>query len=440
MRGWKLEELIDFEVALGDWDGVVRPGEAIPPDSRSAAFKAWLGRWDRPGIGKSWLSSLGWAAGVVGLVAFLAGFGAAWGSYDARHEGVNVLVFLAVTLLLPWVFFAAGVILWSANRRRVGVLAGLVKRLAARFAGAKGRDVLERIDGNPDLSRALGWRIAARTQGIAADYHFGAFAGLLAMFWFRKTGFFWESTTERATQRVLESVTDFLALPMAGWGASIVPEVEATRRGAGWEGGGAEWGFFLMMALVLWGCFPRWALALVAGWNEWRALREPAFEAPRHRKLWRSLTGVRRGEDPAGPADGALVIDLGGVKVDRDFLRPFFLRRLRLNPVAWETTGVLDSGREAAAADALAKAPAGVVLLAEGWSLAPRQAEEILRRMHDKASGRRVVLYVADFDGEGRPRAAAPSEREAWASFADGLAGVELELVFHEEDRTWAPG
>lgn len=220
----------------------------------------------------------------------------------------------------------------------------------------------------------------------------------------------------------------------------MLPDVAGTRRGAGWDGGGEEWGVFLMMSLFFWGFLARLVLANIAGSQEWRVLRSPAFESPRHRKLWRVLTGVRRGEDPAGPADGALVIDLGGVKVDRDFLRPFFLRRLRLNPVAWETTGVLDAGREASARGALAKAPAGVILLAEGWSLAPRQVEGILRRALDTAEERRIVLYVADFDSEGRPREAGAAEREAWAAFADGLAGVEVELVFYEEERTWAPG
>ena len=166
----------------------------------------------------------------------------------------------------------------------------------------------------------------------------------------------------------------------------------------------------------------------------------PVFQAPLHRKLWRVLTGVRRGNDPEGPADGALVIDLGGISPDRDALRPFFLRHLRLNPVAWETLGVLDAGREASARAALEKAPAGVILVAEGWSLAPRRMEETLKRVTDAGGGRRIVIHVADFDKEGRPREVKADERAAWEAFIDSQKGLEVELSMHEEDRTWVPG
>ncbi len=444
MRGsgerWKLDELIDFEVALEAWDGVSQPAEPPGAGSRSAVFKNWWRESGMKNVGKTWLSSLNWAALLLGLIAFVAGFGAAWGCYDVRREGVNVVFFLAVTLLLPWLVFLAGVAAWLLNRRRAGFLVGTLKRLASKFSGEKGREAMARIGGNPELAKAAGWRIAWQTQRIAGDFHFGAIGGLMVMLFFRKVGFFWESTTEKAMQLLLEGTVNILGMPVAWIAPDLLPDVAATRRGAAWDGGGVEWAMFLILSLSLWGFVLRNVLAAIAQLQEWRTLRAPAFESPRHRKLWRVLTGVRRGEDPAGPADGALVIDLGGVKVDRDFLRPFFLRRLRLNPVAWETTGVLDAGREVSARKALAKAPAGIVLLVEGWSLAPRQVEDVLRRALDTAEERRIVLYVADFDGEGRPREAGAAEREAWAAFADGLAGVEVELVFYEEERTWAPG
>jgi hypothetical protein len=111
-----------------------------------------------------------------------------------------------------------------------------------------------------------------------------------------------------------------------------------------------------------------------------------------------------------------------------------------MNPVAWETLDVLDGGREAAARAALEKAPAGVILLAEGWALAPRRIEEVLKRVLDAAGGRRIVLHVADFDKEGRPGAVKGDERAAWEAFLDGQQGIEVELSIHEEDRTWATG
>jgi hypothetical protein len=241
-------------------------------------------------------------------------------------------------------------------------------------------------------------------------------------------------------ERTLEGLVRVLSLPWGWFAPRFIPDVAATRRGEAWGGGGQDWVMFLILALALWGIVPRLLLLCFAQVQEWRILRAPEFQAPAHRRLWRVLTGVRRGEDPQGPADGALVIDLGGISPDHEALRPFFLRHLRMNPVAWETLDVLDGGREAAARAALEKAPAGVILLAEGWALAPRRIEEVLKRVLDAAGGRRIVLHVADFDKEGRPGAVKGDERAAWEAFLDGQKGIEVELSIHEEDRTWATG
>ena len=98
---------------------------------------------------------------------------------------------------------------------------------------------------------------------------------------------------------------------------------------------------------------------------------------------------------------------------------------------------MLDAGREAAARAALEKAPAGIILVAEGWSLAPRRMEDVLKRVLDAAGGRRLVVHVADFEKDGRPGAVKPDERAGWEAFADGQKGLEFELSIHEEDRTW---
>lgn len=445
MRGtrqrWKLDELMDFEVALAAWDGESRPDEVPAAESRGEVFKAWKAAVaPEAGPGRAWVSSLNWAGRLLALLALLAGFGAAWGCYDRQREGIHVVVFLCVTLVIPWLILLAGLLAWIFRPAGAGLAGAFLRKLAGKFSGEKGREAIARIEGNPELVRAVGWRIAAKIQTAAADYHFGALLALAALIFFRRVGFFWETTTRTAMQEVLGGLVHFLSLPWSWYAPGFMPDVAGTRRGAGWEGGGTSWMFFLLLSLFIWGMLPRWLMVNFALLKEWRVLKSPAFQSPLHRKLWRVLTGVRRGRDPEGPADGALVIDLGGISPDREALRPFFLRHLRLNPVAWETLDVLDSGREAAAEAALAKAPAGVILLAEGWSLAPRRMEEVLKRAADARQGRRVVVHVADFDKEGRPREVKGDERAAWEAFIDSQKGLEVELSMHEEDRTWAPG
>ena len=444
MRGsverWKLDELIDFEAALADWDGSSRPEELPASDSRSLVFKAWRRHQVPGGPGKSWVSALGWSGRLIAFVALLAGFGAAWGCFDRQREGVHVVVFLAVTLFIPWLILIAGVLGLVFRPAGAGLAGVALKKLASRFSGGKGREAMARIEGNPELMKALGWSVVRKVQIAAADYHFGAMLALCVMFFFYKVGFFWETTTRTAMQSLLESSVKLLALPWMWMGPETLPDVAGTRRGANWQGGGSSWMLFLVLALGVWGMVPRWLIANLAAFKEWNVLRSPDFQSPLHRKLWRVLTGVKRGSDPKGPTDGALVIDLGGISPDREILRPFFLRRLRLNPVAWETLDVLDAGREASANAALEKASAGVILVAEGWALAPRRMEETLKRVTEARGGRRVVIHVADFDKEGRPHEVKPDERAAWEAFLDSQKGLEVELSMHEEERTWAPG
>jgi len=438
MRGWKLQELIDFEVALAAWDGTSRPDGVAAERLRGGVFKGWLEVVGGNGPGRSWVAAIGWAARLLGWLSLVAGFAAAWGCFDARHEGVNVLLLLLGTLVVPWLFLFGSVVAWIFRPVRGGVIGQAIRFLAGRFAGKRGLEVLARIEGNPELASALGWRVAAKAQGVVADFHVGAVVGIWAMVFFRKVGFFWETSTEAAMERALEGLVRVLSSPWYSIAPRFMPDVSATRRDDAWSGGGQDWVMFLILSLALWGIVPRLLLLCFSQVQEWRTLREPVFQSPAHRKLWRVLTGVRRGEDPQGPADGALVIDLGGISPDREALRPFFLRYLRMNPVAWESLDVLDAGREAAARVALEKAPAGIILLAEGWSLAPRRMEETLKKVLDAAGGRRLVVHVADFEKGGRPGTVKPDERAAWEAFADGQKGLEFELSIHEEDRTWA--
>jgi hypothetical protein len=305
--------------------------------------------------------------------------------------------------------------------------------LTNRLAGGRAAQVLEQAHARGDLARAIGWRMAQHLQLIAAAFHCGALAGLTALVMFKRIGFFWETTTATAMESVLNGAVRCLSAPWAWAWPNLLPDVAGSRRGAEWAGGGESWWPFLVLTLLCWGLLPRLGLAWLAGLKERRTLSHLSFQAPHHRRLWRALTGVERGEDPAGPLDGALVIDLGGSAPDRAALRPFLLRRLRVNPTGWETLGVLDARQEAAAHAALRKASGGIVLLVEGWALAPRQMEQTLRAVRHAGADRRVVVLVGNRQSDGRLQPPTAEERAAWERFGDTLPDTEVALVFYEE-------
>ena len=202
----------------------------------------------------------------------------------------------------------------------------------------------------------------------------------------RHVGFFWETTTEVAMHSLLEKLARFLSTPWAAWWPDAVPDaavIDASRWLPDHElpPGPAAWWQFLLMTTVFWGLLPRlvlWFLAWKAGRN---ALARLDFQSRGHRALWRDLTGAARVETDDRPLDGALVLDVGGSGLTADSLRPFLLRRLRVHVSAWHSVAVLDSGAEAEASRALAKAPAGVVLLAEGWALSPARMSALLAKI-----------------------------------------------------------
>lgn len=428
---WTLAELIDFESALASWDGKAKPDRK--GGGRPAVMHRWLGSRETEGPGVRWCGGIGAATLLVALAAALAGAGAVWGSLDRETSGVNVIWMLSATLVLPWVLLVFGAIAWLLRGcvPGIGLIGGLVESLSLRFAGEELRSGLDRIRRSGELVKVLAWHLAARTQLVAAAFHAGAFAGLGAMVLFKKVGFFWETTTETAMQAFLEKAVAWLSAPWAGFIERAVPDVAGSQIGSEWMWKGVGWWSFSLLALTVWGVLPR---LLLAGWMFWRKrslLGRLAFQAPQHRKLWRELNAVRRGEEPKGPVDGALVITVGSAEADREALRPFLLRRLRMNPTGWESLGVLDEEREDAAREALARAPAGIVLFAEGWSLAPRQMERALTEVAARAGERRRVLLVGD-PVEGGIDPVTDDERAQWERFADERGGEELELVFYE--------
>lgn len=449
---WTLEDLIEFEQAVvrsavptaEDRLRVARAVEGLSADAgRRAGLKAWL-EGHRSGIGRKFTGALDGVTFGLQLAALMAGGSAVLGLWDRELGGINVTVFLAVMLGVQLIVLTAAWMAWLFRRKAGATYSqaqSLIGALARRLAGDREALWWQSLvnQGGPGR-RALLWRLACVTQTAAVAFNLGAIMALAALVTFRNVGFFWETTTESAMRGWLEQAVRVIASPWSLFDPASVPDagvIDATRwspeKSGGLPPGPAAWWRFLIAALVAWGLVPRLILRWLCQWNERRALGTLDFQSRHHRTLWRELTGGElREEISKRPTDGALVIDVGGAGFSREVLRPFLLQKLRVNPTAWETTGVLDPEREAAARNALTDAPAAIVLLVEGWALSPRQVESLLAKVSGLKEDRRVILLIGNAEPNGAMRPAEEDERANWKRFVDGLAGSEVELVFYE--------
>lgn len=190
---------------------------------------------------------------------------------------------------------------------------------------------------------------------------------------------------------------------------------------------------FLHLTVLMWGLLPRVILWCVAHHAGKKALADLDFQGRHHRALWREITGSGRVETDEKPLDGVLVLDVGGIGLPESLLRPFLLQRLRVHPAAWLSVAVLDSGKEEEAARALANAPAGVVLLAEGWSLAPPRMNALHAKIRASTdTGTAIKFLVANVGPANQPAAATPEERHEWERYVDSLRDPAAEVYFYE--------
>jgi hypothetical protein len=143
--------------------------------------------------------------------------------------------------------------------------------------------------------------------------------------------------------------------------------------------------------------------------------------------------GTRRVDVSEAPLDGVLVLDVGGTGLRKEDLRGFLLRRLRVNPGEWYEVGVWDGKGEAEAAESMRNAPAGVVLLAEGWALAPPRMTALYRQVRGLAAAETPIYFlVVNVGSDGRLAVVKEEEKAIWRDFADGLADASVDVFFHE--------
>ncbi|MES1928701.1 hypothetical protein SADO_05560 [Salinisphaera dokdonensis CL-ES53] len=468
-RRWTLADLIDFETVLARVDDDTLAGDRLvfARDIRPAlgrgdesarrrdGLRAWLDHRRaqvRLDAGRAWTQGLGLLRLVLCLVMSLAGAGLVVGLCAGPAQSVHVVVFFALTLVVPWVFF----VLWLGVRmiggaRRATLTRALqtIDRLARRVqgGGAAATDSASRgtpVDWQSRLAdsrqprRALQAALAGSLQRGALGFNIGlvlAFVGSLMIFDVR---FYWEATPQ--TGSLVQSSVTLIATPWRAVWPEAVPDasqieasrarhVSDTRQVSGTSASTAAWWRFLLMSLLVWGVLPR--LLLIAGYAlvERRALARLDFQAPRHRELWRRLASVERGAVATPVTDGALVLDVGGSGIRAGDIRGFLLRALRVNPQAEHRIGVLDETEEQAADAALAADPDHVVLLVEDWGLSPRQAGSLQERVRGAVGLRTPITWLVLARAEGAPAVPDADHLRRWTAFIDGLRDPATEIV-----------
>jgi hypothetical protein len=127
-----------------------------------------------------------------------------------------------------------------------------------------------------------------------------------------------------------------------------------------------------------------------------------------------------------------LVLDVGGSGLKQETLRPFLLQKLRVHPAAWRPVAVLDPGAEADASAALALAPAGVVLLAEGWALSPPRMTALHSQIRSTAGRETPVKFLIANEADDAPQPPTEDERKQWERFVDSLRDPYAEVFFYQ--------
>lgn len=444
---WNLEDLVDFEVAVARSPVVeaevarriregLRDGVGAEQARRRWGLKEWL-HSKRRGTGARVVS----AARLLGLIllvtTFLLGVGLIRGMV-MRVEGqaaLNIWVLLAGTIGIQWLIFLSGLAGYLVIRYWIGglgffreVIGGAIRRLAGNVVPEAWQALLS---GKGKQPSALGWRLTRILQVAGVGFNFGLIAGLFGVLWFTEVAFYWESSLSQFGGESLGRVTRGLASVWGGAGLSA-DQIAGLRDLPGQTGDGDWRAFmnFIFTALVVWGLLPRLLLWGGAVWKERQTLAGLEFQDPGHRKLWREISRVERSVSMEGMKDGVVMLDVGGLNLPVEAIRPFLLRKLRVNPEKTYGVGVLDAQEEREAWEAIRKAPRGVVMLVEGWSLSPKEMRSLLERIRREAGEEMALRVLVVGDG-----ASAPDEEEfgRWQEFIDGLRDAQLECVAFEE-------
>lgn len=450
---WTLESLLDFEHACYS-------GASSSPNVRSlvvaatrglagsaarrVGLKIWLAEIGKPSAGEKFTGALSLASVGLLLMMLLGGASTVIGLLDRERGGIHVTLFLAILIGGQWLVLLLALVAWLMRRKAADGFSGiqsLLAKLIRRLAGASDEAWWDHLMEAGGAARAaILWRLAAIAQLAGVSFNLGILCGLAGLVLVKHVGFFWETTTDFAMRSVLGRAVNLLSTPWSAWWPGTVP-CEATLDASRWvpgqssslTQGQAEWWQFLLLTTLVWGLLPRLILLILSKFAERKAMANLDFQGRHHRALWREITGINREETGEKPMDGVLVLDVGGTGLSEHDLRPFLLQQLRVYPAAWKSVAVLDQGAEHAAAQSLTAAPAGVVLLAEGWSLSPVRMAFLLQKVRACAGPEVPVKFlVANVTTDKQPTQVTSDEQFEWTRFVDGLRDPAAEVFFFE--------
>lgn len=467
-EAWSLEDLVDFEVAVHRSTEIdpkvgreVREGlrdgklKGFPVEERRWGLKRWLESKPSSNVGRRVVSVTKLMGFGLLVFTFLAGVGVVRGlvtdfSYTEGGEifqarGFNIWVFLAATLGIQWLLLIGGILSFVLIRRWSGGLgwlregmAGLLRKFSPQVDSSAWDSLLR---AKAQQRGALVWRLGRIAQLGGVGFNLGLLAGLFGMLWFTKVGFYWESSLPQFGEESLQSTSKMISIPWGGNGVSdwsvvnaedgVSVDVSRAPESSGLvisprELASRDWQMFFFPALIIWGLIVRVLFWVMTVFKERQALARIDFQDLEHRKLWRELSRIEREVTIEGPSDGVVLLDVGGLNLEAEKIRPFLLQELRVNPEKSYTVGVMDSTEERESWEAMRKAPCGVVLLVEGWDLSPKQMTALFDRIRREAGPETVLRVLVLGDG-----AVPPGEEEfkAWQKFIDDLRDPLLECV-----------
>ena len=443
-KGWNLEDLVDFEVAVHQSSTVdaevgreVREGLRSLPGSelekRQWGLKQWL-QSKKVGSGMKVVGVTRFVGLVLLVVTFLLGVGVVRGMVTPLQGrmALNMWVLLAGTLGVQWVILLGGLLAFFVLRYWTGGLgwmkdffSSMVRKLAGKVSPEAWQAL---IQGKGKQPSALAWRLTRILQVGGIGFNLGLIGGLFGVLFFMDVAFYWESSLSRFGGESLGHVTRFLA---GVWGGDGLSDGQISQlrdvTGEGQDTGAWEAFFgFIFAALFVWGLLPRvlfWGIAVV---QERRTLGALEFQEVAHRELWRELSRVERMVTMEGMKDGVVLLDVGGLGLKTEELRPFLLKNLRVNPEKSYAVGVLDAAEEREAWEAMRSAPCGVVMLVEGWSLSPKQMTALIERIRREAGEETVLRVLVLGDGLVPPN---EDDFKSWQGFVDGLRDPRIECV-----------